>query len=120
LLVEDQEEIREVVGEFLERRGFRVFRATDGDDALRVAEKCSGSIHLLLTDLMMPNMDGQELARRLKQIRPDTRVLFMSGYPADRLHGSNGNGLKHSILQKPFSLDMLAQTIRAVLDGPEL
>jgi PAS domain S-box-containing protein len=120
LLVEDQEEIREVVGEFLERRGFTVFRATDGDDALRVAEKCSGSIHLLLTDLMMPNMDGQELARRLKQIRPDTRVLFMSGYPADRLHGSNGNGLKHSILQKPFSLDMLAQTIRAVLDGPDL
>ncbi|HEX8815813.1 MAG TPA: ATP-binding protein [Terriglobales bacterium] len=116
LLVEDQEGIREVVRQYLQRKGYTVIEAADGDHALRMAAEHEKPIHLLVSDLVMPNLGGWDLAERLKHIRPELRVLFMSGYPEH--DGHNGNGLHHTatILQKPFTLESLALSVRQAID----
>jgi PAS domain S-box-containing protein len=119
LVVEDQDGIRDLVGESLRRNGYRVLLAADGDQALQIAGVHADAIHLLVTDLAMPNIGGRELAHRLTQLRPRMRVLFMSGYPE---HATLGPGVKDdsaSILQKPFSLDALARNVRGALDQRE-
>jgi PAS domain S-box-containing protein len=115
LLVEDQEGIREVVQEFLKRRGYSVLCAADGDEALRIADDHSQPIHLLLTDVIMPNMGGAELVSRLNRTRPHTKVLFISGNP-DQASLSERLGAAAVVLQKPFPLDSLLETVRGVLD----
>jgi PAS domain S-box-containing protein len=118
LLVEDQDGIREVVRQYLERQGYSVIEASDGYHALKMAADPKRPIHLLVSDLIMPNLGGWELAERLKHIRPELNVLFMSGYPED--DGRNGNGLRQSatILQKPFTLESLALSVRHAIDKP--
>jgi CheY-like chemotaxis protein len=94
-----------------------VLDASQGLDALRVAQEHSGTIHLLLSDLVMPRMTGRELADRLTRLRPGLKVLFMSGYAA-------GVAPNHEIpadaayLEKPFTADALAGVVRALLDAP--
>jgi len=119
LLVEDQDGIRVLVREFLQRKGYEVLQANDGDHALRIADEHKNPIHLLVTDIVMPNVGGRELARRLTQARPNMKVLFMSGYP-DHASVSGEIGGEHAaVLQKPFMLDTLARKVRGLLDEGE-
>ena len=115
LLVEDQQGIREVVQEFLRRRGYSVLCAADGDDALQVADEHAHAIDLLVTDVIMPNMGGPELVQRLTRLRPHTKVLFISGNP-DQASLSERLGSTAAVLQKPFPLDILLRKVRSVLD----
>ncbi|MGA8621884.1 MAG: ATP-binding protein [Candidatus Sulfotelmatobacter sp.] len=116
LLVEDESGIREVACDFLQRRGYTVLTAVDGNEALRIAEKHGDSIHVLVTDMVMPNLGGKELAHRLRQVRPQIKVLFMSGYPEHPALAGGAVDTQTTVLQKPFLLDTLAQTVRSLLD----
>ena len=116
LLVEDQEGIRDMVQEFLRRKGYTVLQAVDGNDALRIADEHKNPIHLLITDMIMPNIGGAELAHLLMPLRPQMKVLFMSGDPENASLGNGGIDEKVAILQKPFLLDALARKIRSVLE----
>jgi two-component system cell cycle sensor histidine kinase/response regulator CckA len=116
LLVEDEVGIRELAEDFLQGQGYMVLSASDGNEALRIAEGHEDLIHLLLTDVVMPNVGGNELAERLRQVRPQIKVLFMSGYPDHPALARGGVGGQTTVLQKPFSLDMLAYEVRHLLD----
>jgi PAS domain S-box-containing protein len=117
LVVEDQDGIRDIVGESLRRNGYKVLIAVDGNEALQMAGTFADPIHLMITDLVMPNIGGRELAQRLTPLRPQMKVLFMSGY-SEHTANSEDNGLPATVLQKPFSLDALARNVRRVLDEP--
>jgi PAS domain S-box-containing protein len=116
LLVEDEDGIRELATDFLQGRGYMVLTAMDGHEALRIAEGHEDLIHLLVTDIVMPNVGGKELSERLRQVRPQIKVLFMSGYPDHPALASADLGTQSTVLQKPFSLDMLAHKVRGLLD----
>jgi two-component system, cell cycle sensor histidine kinase and response regulator CckA len=116
LLVEDEVGIRELASTFLHGRGYKVLTAIDGNDALRIAEGHEDLIHLLVTDIVMPNVGGNELAKRLRQVRPQIKVLFMSGYPDHPALPGESVGTQATVLQKPFSLDMLGHKVRDLLD----
>jgi two-component system cell cycle sensor histidine kinase/response regulator CckA len=116
LLVEDESGIRELAGEFLRRQGYTVLHAMDGNEALRIAGDHKDLIHLLVTDMAMPNLGGKELASRLRQLRPQIQVLFMSGYPDHPTSADGDVGAPATLLQKPFSLDTLAHKVRTLLD----
>jgi CheY-like chemotaxis protein len=116
--VEDQPEVRRLAADVLKTHGYRVIEASQGEEALAVVSRWEGPIHLLLTDVVMPIMDGPELADRLKSTRPETRVLFMSGYSENSIarRGLIDSGLAY--LPKPFTPAGLTTKVRAVLDGP--
>jgi CheY-like chemotaxis protein len=118
LLVEDEGELRSVAREMLEMYGYTVLEAGHPDEALQVAERHSGPIHLLLTDVVMPKMSGRDLAQRLGPLRPEIRVLYVSGYTDDAIvhHGVLDPGT--AFLEKPFNPDDLARKVREVLDQP--
>jgi PAS domain S-box-containing protein len=116
LLVEDEVGIRELASDFLQGRGYMVLSAMDGNEALRIAEGHEDLIHLLVTDIVMPNVGGKELAQRLRQVRPQIKVLLMSGYPEHPALADADIGAQTTVLQKPFSLDMLAHKVRGLLD----
>ncbi|MEP6836077.1 MAG: ATP-binding protein [Gemmatimonas sp.] len=118
LLAEDEDSVRAVAKEALERRGYRVLAAPDGPSALALARSCNENIDLLLTDVVMPGMNGRELAETLLRERPKTRVLFASGYTDDAvlLHGVRTDEV--SFIQKPFTPPALVQRVREVLDQP--
>jgi CheY-like chemotaxis protein len=115
LLVEDDETIRTLVRRGLQARGYRVLEARNGREAMRIAEKHQGPIHLLMTDVVMPGMGGRELAERLTRSRGEMKTLYMSGYADDALlhHGALTPGT--ALLQKPFTTDQMARTVRKVL-----
>ena len=120
LLVEDEAPVLDLVAHFLRHQGYAVLEAADGEQALRIAEaQGKERIHLLLTDVVMPKMSGKELADRLKSLRPDLKVLFISGYTDNAIvrHGMLDAGV--NFLQKPFSVATLGQKIRGALDGAE-
>jgi two-component system, cell cycle sensor histidine kinase and response regulator CckA len=116
LVVEDEDGVRAPVRRILLAHGYRVLEAADGPSALRVAEEQSGKIDLLLTDVVMPGMNGGELARRLRRLRPGIRVVFMSGYSAEAvaMHGELSPGA--AFLQKPFSVEELTERLRDALE----
>jgi two-component system cell cycle sensor histidine kinase/response regulator CckA len=116
LLVEDEAEVRELAHEMLAELGYRVLEAPAPSDALVVAERHTGIIDLLLTDVVMPQMSGRALAQRIAAMRPETKVLFMSGYTDDAVvrHGVLEPGI--DFLEKPFSPRALAVKVREVLD----
>jgi signal transduction histidine kinase/CheY-like chemotaxis protein len=118
LVVEDDENVRMLVKAMLDRCGFKTLTAEDGKDAIRVFQE-SGEVQLLLTDVIMPNMSGRELATRLQRIAPGLKVLFMSGYTADEM-ASKGVSGRLNILRKPFDADTLAQRVRDVLNQAAL
>ena len=117
LVVEDQDGIRELVREFLQGCGYKVLDAADGSAALKMANDCKSQIDLLLTDVVMPNVGGRELAQRLAQVRPGMKVLFMSGYPDYSASGNDHLEDTAIVLQKPFSLESLARAIRSQFDA---
>ncbi len=117
LLVEDESTVRALARRILERHGYSVLEASDVENALRLCHEYEGAVHLVLTDVVMPGMSGPELAERLLTIRPQLRVLYMSGYTDDALveHGVLEPGVQ--LLQKPFSPLALVHRVRAVLDS---
>jgi two-component system, cell cycle sensor histidine kinase and response regulator CckA len=118
LLVEDDKQVRNVAGMILRRIGYHVLEAQSGDDALLMCEQHPTAIHLLLTDVVMPRMNGRELAARLKCIRPEMRVLYMSGYADNSIieHGILDPDI--ALLQKPLTLESLTRKVRLVLAQP--
>jgi two-component system cell cycle sensor histidine kinase/response regulator CckA len=114
LLVEDEEEVRAVLHQILVGRGYRVLQAGSGEEALVISRLHRGAVHLLLTDVTMPEMKGPELAQRLRAERPQTPVVFMSGYNDELL--SDGGPESPLCLQKPFSPKTLGETVRTILD----
>ena len=117
LVVEDEMSVRKLAAEFLGSNGYRVLEAQDGGEALQVCEEHRAPIHLLMTDVVMPGMSGRELAVRLTGARPEMKVIYVSGYTDDAIvqHGVREEGTV--FLQKPFSLDALARTVREALDS---
>ena len=118
LLVEDAPRVRAVVREILEMNGYRVLEAHDGQQAIELSRAHPGPIQLMVTDVVMPQMSGRELAQHLGRARPDMRVLFMSGYTDNAIvrHGVLEAGT--AFLSKPFTPDALAAKVREVLDAP--
>jgi CheY-like chemotaxis protein len=116
LLVEDEEEVRAVAREMLEAKGYRVLAAADPEEAERLAGAHPERIDLLLTDVVMPGMNGPALAERLRPVRRDMRVVYMSGYTAEVIgdYGVLAPGVP--FVPKPFTLDGLNGKIREVLD----
>jgi PAS domain S-box-containing protein len=117
LVVEDAEDLREVVARILSRNGYAVILASDGIDALEVARRHAGEIHLLLSDVVMPKMQGPELSTRLSAARPQIRVLFMSGYPQPLLGPSGELPPEVVLIEKPFNEATLLAGVRHVLDS---
>jgi two-component system, cell cycle sensor histidine kinase and response regulator CckA len=123
LVVEDQEDVRKFVTTILGSRGYKVMPAPDGPTAMRVFERAKGNVDLLLTDVVMPGMTGKELADRLVRVRPQLKVLFMSGYTEDVIahQGVKDNGV--AFIAKPFTPEALAGKVRealsAAIEGPE-
>ena len=115
LIVEDEEDVRELTRDVLEMNGFTVLESLDPADAIRIAETHSGSIDLLITDVVMPRMSGPELARRLRETRPALRVLCMSGYPESEDRRIDGEAGWTAWLQKPFTPDVLMRKVRDCL-----
>jgi GAF domain-containing protein/CheY-like chemotaxis protein len=116
LLVEDEDEVRELARELLQARGYTVLEAPDGAEALRISERHPGMIHLMLTDIVMPGMSGRELATRLTALRPGVAVLYMSGYTDNAVvhHGVLDPGA--AFVQKPMAPDVLVRKVRELLD----
>ncbi|MGE4160327.1 MAG: PAS domain S-box protein [Vicinamibacterales bacterium] len=117
LLVEDEAPVRAVLRQALDLKGFHVIEAASGDQALAAAARLPAPLHLVVTDIAMPGMNGVDLSRALVARHPEARVLFMTGHPPDsdvcRGIGATGD----RCLQKPFSIDLLCRTMRNVLDG---
>ena len=116
LLVEDEDAVRDLVCRMLQLFGYNVVEASHGEDALRVSERFEGPIHLMVTDVMMPQMTGGELAERMKPVRSDMRVLYVSGYTDDEIVRQGVLEADMAFLQKPFAPDALARKVREVLD----
>ena len=119
LLVEDEAGIRKMVRQALAGSGYKVLEARHGKHAIQICEQHKGPIHLLVTDVVMPEMSGPEVARCLASSRPDMKVLFLSGYADEAVqrHGLLAPGA--AFLPKPFTPDALASKVREVLDTPE-
>jgi PAS domain S-box-containing protein len=117
LVVEDEEKVLKLTVQILRGQGYAVLEAPHGDDALLVCEQHEGPIHLMLTDVVMPNMSGLELAKRLKAFHPEMKVLYMSGYTDNAIvhHGVLEKGMNY--IQKPFTIEGLARKVREVLDN---
>jgi two-component system, cell cycle sensor histidine kinase and response regulator CckA len=117
LVVEDEDQIRDMVSDYLQRQGYTVLNARNGREAIQVAQCYKGLIHLVITDIVMPVLGGRELAQELKRLRPRTKIVFTSGYPEHFIAEGNAAIAGPIILQKPFALNALGETIRGVLDG---
>ncbi len=117
LVAEDEDAIRHAISRVLSASGYRVLAAADGAEALRLAAEEPGPIHLLLTDVMMPGMGGKELVQRLRQTRPATRVVLMSGYTDDEPLRAELGDARYVFLQKPFAARQVVMTVREILDA---
>ncbi len=117
LLVEDESNLRRLARQYLENQGYTVLEAADGAAAIEVSSAHSGPIHLLLTDVIMPGMNGRELAHRLSALRPEIKVLYMSGYTENAIahNGTLEEGI--TLLQKPFTLPTLKAKVREKLSS---
>ena len=116
LVVEDEAALREVAGRILSGAGYHVLAAECGASALELAARHEGAIDLLLSDVVMPGMLGKELAERLTGARPDTRVLYMSGYAQPVLHSQGTLDPGVELLEKPFTAGDLLAAVRRRLD----
>jgi CheY-like chemotaxis protein len=115
LLTEDEQDVREVAREFLESGGYTVIEAPDGAEALGLVETHQGVIDLLITDMVMPRMTGQELAARLKERQPELRMLYMSGYSERAAAEAMQPDPSVRLLAKPFSRSALLRAVHELL-----
>ena len=116
LVVEDEEVVREFACRVLRLNGYQVLEASTGGQAVLLSERHPGEIHLMLTDVIMPQMSGPELASRLTGVRPEMKVIYMSGYTGDAMvHG--GLETDVDLIQKPFGPTALTRKVRELLDG---
>jgi DNA-binding NtrC family response regulator len=115
LLVEDQDDVRVFLRTALERAGFDVVDANSGASALAICQTRSGPIHLLVSDVVMPQMSGPQLAARAERLRPEMKVLFISGHADEVLER---HGVADSVLRKPLTATILVRSIRQILDPP--
>lgn len=118
LVVEDDDRVRELICSVLDLYGYTVLGAHTGTDALRISDEHAGPIHLVVTDVVMPELGGRPLADHLARVRPGTRVLYISGYPDEvlRAHGVPGPGT--ALLRKPFTPRELLHRARDLMDLP--
>jgi len=119
LVAEDEADLRDLTRIFLQEYGYRVITASSAEQAIQTAEKISGPIHLLLTDVIMPGMSGRQLAERIRCKRPQTKIVYMTGYTDDMVmpHKVLEPGVQ--LLQKPFTRADLARKVRSTLDGAD-
>jgi PAS domain S-box-containing protein len=117
LVAEDEDLVRELITDVLTLSGYKVIATRNGPEAIRAYEHCGGAVDLLVTDMIMPNMNGVELMKRLTEIRPGIKVLFMSGYSGESLTHQSMIEEGIAYLQKPFSLESLNRGVRDVLDS---
>jgi hypothetical protein len=117
LVAEDEPAVRQMACKVLQTHGYTVIEAPDGPTAERLFKTQGGSVRLLLTDVMMPEMNGMELYRRLSRLRSDLKVLFMTGYPHDLIERYGKDAVALPVLNKPFTIARLTQKVREVLDG---
>ncbi|MGA6993698.1 MAG: ATP-binding protein [Candidatus Deferrimicrobiaceae bacterium] len=117
LLAEDEDLVRDLVRSVLASHGYKVLAGKDGKESLEIGSRHEGTIHLLVTDMSMPNMNGGELAQRLAEVRPGMKTLYMSGYLDDSGNGDDGMPPDAIFIQKPFRPGALARKVREVLDG---
>ncbi len=115
LLVEDEESVRQLVRETLTAKGYRVMEAENGESGMAAAARHDGKIDLVITDVVMPGMGGRELVKQLAQRRPDTKVLYLSGYTEDAIVNDGTIESGAAFLQKPFTLQSLSRKVREVL-----
>jgi CheY-like chemotaxis protein len=117
LLVEDEDGVRTLIRQILERQGYHILETSGAGEALQQCENHAGPIHLLLSDVVLTQTNGRELAQRLLLIRPDMKVLFMSGYSEDAIvhHGVLEEGTE--FIQKPFVTEALVRKVRDILDA---
>jgi CheY-like chemotaxis protein len=116
LVLDDDDGVRAVTARVLKRAGYHVRAVTGGEEALAFAESHRGEIHLLVTDVAMPDIDGFEVARRLQKLRPGLKVLTMSGYPAAAIEARQRGENFGPLLRKPFTFQGLLDAVRAALD----
>jgi PAS domain S-box-containing protein len=116
LLVEDEQVVRNLTREILVRNGYAVLEASDGLDALRAARAHTGIIHLMLTDVVMPRMSGRELVEQIRPVRPEMRVLYVSGYSEEAIASQGQLTPGVELLPKPFTPGLLTAKIREILD----
>ena len=116
LLVEDEAAVRTLAKKILAQKGYRVFDASDGAIALRVAAAHVGEIDLVLSDVAMPNLGGRGMVEELRELSPGIKVLFMSGYPKEEIFPEKGTANRIPYLQKPFTGETLFAEVRAALD----
>jgi two-component system, cell cycle sensor histidine kinase and response regulator CckA len=117
LLVEDEDAVRNFAARALRLRGYNVLEASGGEEALEIVKKAASPIHLLVTDVVMPNMDGPTLVRHVRQIRPQMAVIFMSGYAEEAFRRNDEKAEDLHFLPKPFGLKQLAAKVKDVLSG---
>jgi CheY-like chemotaxis protein len=115
LVVEDNEMLRPIVAEMIEPHGYTVLRAADGLEALTVAAQHAGKVDLVLTDVVMPRLNGRELSERLLEQNPETKVIFTSGYPADAIVRAGIAEARVAFIQKPYTAVDLLSKIRGML-----
>jgi signal transduction histidine kinase/CheY-like chemotaxis protein len=118
LLVEDEEGVRDLISEWLGGHGYAVLVASNGADALALAARQQGRIDLLIADVIMPQMGGPALAARLLPVRPEMKVIYVSGYADEAIGDPQVLAAGAAFLQKPFSLDTLVRKVREILDAP--
>ncbi|MBV9694669.1 MAG: response regulator, partial [Alphaproteobacteria bacterium] len=117
LLVEDEEAVRSFAARALRMRGYNVLEASGGEEALDIVRGQKGTIDLLVTDVVMPNMDGPTLVRAVKRLRPQMAVIFMSGYAEETFRRNDEKAEELHFLPKPFGLKQLAAKVKEVLSG---
>ena len=116
LFVEDEDVVRKPTVRVLERQGYTVFQAREGMDALTISDSYKGTIDLLLTDVVMPNMSGKSLADQILQTRSDVKVLYISGYTGNMIRHQGIASENDDFLQKPFTADILMRKIRDMFE----
>jgi signal transduction histidine kinase/ActR/RegA family two-component response regulator len=119
LLVDDEDGIRHVAREFLKIKGYNVLEAREATEAIRIAERHAGPIHVMLTDIVMPGIKGEQLAGQVSALRPEVKILYMSAYTEDAVLNLGILAPGTNFIEKPFGPDELARKIRAILQGKQ-
>jgi CheY-like chemotaxis protein len=120
LLVEDDDSVRRMMRHLLEREGYRMLEAENAQRAVEVAGSYEGAIHVLVTDVLMPGMTGLDLAAKLLHLRPDLKILFVSGYPHDSLQRLGLSKGELNLLPKPFPVSELLRRVQMLVPRPAL